>query len=139
VQQLDVLYDIMTDITGNLDRDTVLKAIVERTIALLRVTQGMIALYDPEQNNLRIHYSVGMNRDYAGMRIAPGEGVIGRVAQTRQPLVVYDYQQWGRAKRRCFRRCRRRMSWVFPLLSGDELIGTLSAGDVNLKTSIHRR
>jgi transcriptional regulator with GAF, ATPase, and Fis domain len=44
VQQLDVLYDIMTDITGNLDRDTVLKAIVERTIALLRVTQGMIAL-----------------------------------------------------------------------------------------------
>jgi GAF domain-containing protein len=132
VQQLDVLYDIMTDITGNLDRDTVLKAIVERTIALLRVTQGMIALYDPEQNNLRIHYSVGMNRDYAGMRIAPGEGVIGRVAQTRQPLVVYDYQQWeGRTP--LFQEMPSSNVLGVPLLSGDELIGTLSAGDVNLK------
>ena len=132
VQQLDVLYDIMTDITANLDRDTVLKAIVERMIALLRVTQGMIALYDPEQNNLRIHYSVGMNRDYAGMRIASGEGVIGRVAQTRQPLVVYDYQQWeGRTS--LFQEMPSSNVLGVPLLSGDELIGTLSAGDVNLK------
>jgi diguanylate cyclase (GGDEF)-like protein len=132
VQQLDVLYDIMTDITANLDRDTVLKAIVERTIALLRVTHGMIALYDPEQNNLRIHYSVGMNRDYSGMRIAPGEGVIGRVAQTRQPLVVYDYNQWeGQAP--MFQEMPSSNVLGVPLLSGDELIGTLSAGDVNLK------
>jgi diguanylate cyclase (GGDEF)-like protein len=132
VQQLDVLYDIMTDITGNLDRDTVLKAIVERTIALLRVTHGMIALYDPEQNNLQIHYSVGMNRDYAGMRIAPGEGVIGRVAQTRQPLVVYDYNRWeGRTS--LFQEMPSSNVLGVPLLSGDELIGTLSAGDFNLK------
>jgi len=132
VQQLDVLYDIMTDITSNLDRDTVLKTIVERTIALLRVTSGMIALYDPEQNNLRIHYSVGMNRDYAGMRIALGEGVIGRVAQTRQPLVVYDYQRWeGRTL--LFQEMPSANVLGVPLLSDDELIGTLSAGDVNLK------
>ncbi len=132
VQQLDVLYDIMTDITGNLDRDTVLKAIVERMIALLRASHGMIALYDPEPNNLRVHYSAGMNRDYTGMRVAPGEGVIGRVAQTHQPLVVYDYNRWeGRAS--LFADMPSSNVLGMPLLSGDELIGVLTVGDTSLK------
>ena len=132
VQQLDVLYDIITDITGNLDRDMVLKAIVERMIALLRASHGMIALYDPEQNNLRIHYSAGMSRDYTGMRVAPGEGVIGRVAQTHQPLVVYDYNRWG-GRASLFAEMPSSNILGIPLLSGDELIGVLSVGDTSLK------
>ncbi|MCS6940312.1 MAG: GAF domain-containing protein, partial [Roseiflexus sp.] len=122
VQQLDALYDTMSDITGNLDRDAVLKAIVERMVALMRATHGMIALYDPAQNNLRIHYTVGMDRDYSGMRIAPGEGVIGRVALTRQPLVVYDYRRWeGRSP--VFHAAPSANVVAVPLLAGDELIG----------------
>lgn len=132
VQQLDVLYDIMTDITGNLDRDTVLKAIVERMIALLRASHGMIALYDPKQNNLRVHYSAGMSRDYTGMRVASGEGVIGRVAQTHQPLVVYDYNRWG-GRASLFAEMPSLNVLGMPLLSGDELIGVLTVGDTSLK------
>ncbi|MCS6841423.1 MAG: GAF domain-containing protein, partial [Roseiflexus sp.] len=122
VQQLDALYDTMSDIIGNLERDAVLKAIVERMVALMRATHGMIALYDPAQNNLRIHYTVGMDRDYSGMRIAPGEGVIGRVALTRQPLVVYDYRRWeGRSP--VFHAAPSANVVAVPLLAGDELIG----------------
>ncbi len=132
VQQLDALYDTMSDITGNLDRDTVLKAIVERMIALMRASHGMIALYDPEQHNLRIHYTVGMDRDYTGMRLAPGEGLIGRVALTRQPLVVYDYGRWE-GQSPVFQAAPSANVVAVPLLAGDELIGALSAGDTNLK------
>ncbi len=132
VQQLDALHDTMSDIIGNLDHNTVLQAIVERMVALMRAKQGMIALYDPEQHNLRIHYSVGMDRDYAGTRIPFGEGVLGKVAQTRQPLVVYDYHQWeGRSH--VFHAMPSSNVVGVPLLAGNELIGALSAGDTNLK------
>lgn len=132
VQQLDALYDTMSDITGNLERDTVLKAIVERMVALVRSTHGMIALYDPAQNNLRIHYSIGMDRDYSGMRIALGEGVIGRVALTHQPLVVYDYHRWE-GQSPMFHALPSSNVLAVPLLAGDELIGALSVGDFNTR------
>ncbi|MCS7289991.1 MAG: sensor domain-containing diguanylate cyclase [Roseiflexus sp.] len=132
VQQLDALYDTMSDITGNLDRDAVLKAIVERMVALMRATHGAIALYDLEQQNLRIHYSVGLDRDYTGVRLALGEGVIGHVALTRRPMVVYDYAQWeGRSP--LFRTLPSSNVLAVPLLAGDELIGALSAGDFNTR------
>lgn len=132
VQQLDALYDTMSDITGNLERDSVLKAIVERMVALMRATHGMIALYDSAQNNLRIHYSIGMDRDYSGIRIALGEGVIGRVALTRQPLVVYDYHRWE-GQSPVFHTLPSSNVLAVPLLAGDELIGALSAGDFDTR------
>ncbi|MGQ9892378.1 MAG: GAF domain-containing protein [Roseiflexus sp.] len=132
VQQLDVLYHIMTDMTGNLDCNAVLDEIVERSVLLLRVTHGLIALYDPQQDNLQIHRSTGMVRDYAGARVALGEGVIGRVAQTRRPLVVHDYQRWeGRTSLFCEMPSSNVLA--VPLLFGDELIGALSIGDTSLK------
>lgn len=131
VQQLDALYDIMTDMIGNLDLDAVLQTIVTRMIALLRATHGMIALYDPEQRNLRIHYSTGMDHNYANKRLALGEGLIGKVALTRQPLVVYNYEHWE-GQSPVFRSMPSSNVLAAPLLAGDELIGTLSVSDVNL-------
>ncbi len=137
IQQFDALYDTMSDITGNLDRKTVLKSIVERMIALIHATSGMIALYEPEQQHLRIYYSSGMDRDYAGACLAPGEGAIGQAALTRQPIVVYNYDEWeGRSSLFCTMPPSHVLA--VPLLAGDELIGALSAGDTNLKRAFTR-
>ncbi|MFQ3633846.1 diguanylate cyclase [Roseiflexus sp.] len=131
IKQIDALYDTMSDITGNLNRDVVLRAIVERMITLLRAKSGLIALYEPDQKHLRIHYSVGMDRDYAGICVGLGEGAIGAVAQTRQPLVVYDYERWeGRSP--LFDSMPPSHVLAVPLIAGDELIGALSVGDPNL-------
>lgn len=132
MQQLDALYHIMGDITGNLNLDDVLKTIVERMIALIRAEHGALALYDAQRNDLLVHLSVNMDYDYAGVRLALGEGAMGKAALQRQPVVVYDYRAWDGRSLQCEAETTANVLGV-PLLAGDELIGAMSAGDSNLK------
>lgn len=132
VQQLDALYRIMGDITGNLHLDDMLRTIVERMIALIRATRGALALYDAQRNDLLVHLSVNMDYDYAGVRLALGEGAMGKAALNRQPVVVYDYRSWNERSVQCEDEPTANVLAV-PLLAGGELIGAMSAGDNNLK------
>jgi diguanylate cyclase (GGDEF)-like protein len=132
VQQLDALYSIMGDITGNLNLDDVLRAIVTRMLTLIRAAHGALALYDAQQNHLIVHVSVNMDYDYAGVRLALGEGAMGKAALTRQPVVVCDYRAWSERSLQCEAESTANVLAV-PLLAGDELIGAMSAGDGDLK------
>ncbi len=85
-QQLDALYSITGDITGNLHLDDVLRTIVERMIVLIRAEHGALALYDAQRNDLLVHLSVNMDYDYTGVRLALGEGAMGQAALNRQPV-----------------------------------------------------
>ncbi|MCS6938884.1 MAG: sensor domain-containing diguanylate cyclase, partial [Roseiflexus sp.] len=131
-QQLDALYSIMGDITGNLNLDDVLRTIVERMLALIRAKHGALSLYDEHHNDLFIHLSVNMDYDYAGVRLALGEGAMGKAALKRQPVVVYDYRAWNERSLKCEAESTANVLAV-PLLAGDELIGAMSAGDSDLK------
>jgi diguanylate cyclase (GGDEF)-like protein len=131
-QHLDALYSVMEDITGNLDLDDVLRAIVERMIVLIRVQRGALALYDAQRNDLLVHLSVNMDYDYAGVHLALGEGAMGKAALSRKPIVVYDYRSWNERSIQCEDESTANVLAV-PLLAGDELIGAMSAGDSNLK------
>lgn len=132
VQQLDALYSIMGDITGNLNLDDVLRAIVTRMLTLVRATQGALALYDAQQNHLVVHLSVNMDYDYTGVRLALGEGAMGKAALLRQPIVVNDYRAWSERSPHCEAESTANVLAV-PLLAGDELVGAMSVGDNDLK------
>jgi len=132
IQQLDALYSIMGDITGNLNLDDVLRTIVERMIGLIRAEHGALALYDAQRNDLLVYLSVNMDYDYAMVRLALGEGAMGQSALKRQPVVIYDYRSWGERSLKCENESTANVLAV-PLLAGDELIGAMSAGDSNLK------
>ncbi|NWG22704.1 MAG: GAF domain-containing protein [Chloroflexi bacterium] len=132
VEQLDALHDTMAAITRHLDLDTVLRAILEREVKLMRANCGELGLYDPERNDLRIQLSFNMGRDYAGTRLAPGEGIMGQVALTRAPLVVANYHQWE-ACSHIYDDLPPATLVAVPLLAGDELIGVIGAGDWNLE------
>ncbi|MFQ3631756.1 diguanylate cyclase [Roseiflexus sp.] len=126
-QQLDALYSITGDITGNLHLDDVLKTIVERMLALIRAEHGALALYDAQCNDLLVHLSVNMNHDYASVRLALGEGAMGKAALNRRPVIVYDYRSWNDRSLQCEDEATANVLAV-PLLAGDELIGAMSAG-----------
>ncbi|NIV34652.1 MAG: PAS domain S-box protein [Anaerolineae bacterium] len=92
--ELDALRTTMADITAELELSALLQAIVERAARLLDATGGELGLVDEASQEIRIVVSHNLGRDYVGTRHALGEGVMGRVIQAGEPLIIEDYSAW---------------------------------------------
>jgi PAS domain S-box-containing protein len=124
-EELAALYDVSLDIAAQLEIQQLLQTIVERAIRLLDAKGGGIYLYDPAKREVELQVSYGLSKDYTGTRLALGEGLSGKVAETGEPLMVDDYQRWeGRSP-----------LWEgeaiggvlgIPLKRGDDLLGVLT-------------
>ncbi len=95
--ELDALRATITEITSELELPALLQAIVERAALLLDATGGELGLYDEESQELNIVVSYNLGKDYVGTRHALGEGAMGRVAETGEPLIIEDYDTWERS------------------------------------------
>ncbi|HNB51406.1 MAG TPA: GAF domain-containing protein, partial [Anaerolineales bacterium] len=117
------LYEITRDLAFQWDVSHLLKNIVAQAAGLLKTTGGGIYLYDPTRGDLQVEVSLGAGFP-TGVRLALGEGLAGRVAQTLQPLLIDDYQTWpGRA--RYYDHIPIRAVMGVPMVFGGELIGVL--------------
>ncbi len=92
--ELDALHTTMTEITSELELPALLQAIVERAALLLDATGGELGLYDEESQELNVVVSYNLGRDHVGTRHALGEGAMGHVAETGEPLIIKDYETW---------------------------------------------
>ncbi|MBI5034186.1 MAG: PAS domain S-box protein [Chloroflexi bacterium] len=117
------LYDNSRDIIKVQDLDALLKTIVERAIHLLNASGGGMYIYDVLHDELEVkvatHTSIPI-----GTRLKLGEGMAGRVAQTRQPLIVDDYRNWPYRSAKYMNTTLTAIIEV-PMLFGGELIGVL--------------
>lgn len=130
-QELEALRVTMTEISANLDLETLLRAILERQVALLGATAGELGLYEPERQQLYMVASHNMGRDSSGTWLTLEEGMMGQVARTRLPLVLQNYNLWeGRSLR--YQDFGAMTALAVPMLAGDQLIGVLAVGDTNL-------
>ena len=91
--QLEALRTTMADITSELELSALLRVIVERAAGLLDATGGELGLYDEASQEIRIVVS-NLGEDYVGTRLGLGEGAMGRVAETGEPLIIKDYHAW---------------------------------------------
>ncbi len=119
------LLDTMRDLSGELELSRVLHGVLERAASLLDVTGGELATYDEERRDLVIVASHNMGTDAVGSRMALGEGAMGRVALSKEPLIIPRYQEWaGRSAQYQQRTVQSVM--VAPLLIGARLVGTIA-------------
>ena len=95
--ELEALRTTIADITSELELPALLQAIVERAALLLDATGGELGLYDEASQELRVVVSHNLGKDYVGTRHALGEGAMGRVAVTGEPLIISDYETWKRS------------------------------------------
>jgi diguanylate cyclase (GGDEF)-like protein/PAS domain S-box-containing protein len=131
LQELEALRATMNDISSELNLDTLLRAIVERAVALLQTSCGELGLYDTYFNDIHIQVSYGFDKDYQGTRLVMGEGVMGTVAQMHQPLIITDYNTWeGRSPR--YAAVNAHTVLAVPMLAGEHLVGIISVGDKDL-------
>ncbi|TKJ29503.1 MAG: hypothetical protein CEE40_08365 [Chloroflexi bacterium B3_Chlor] len=93
-EELAGLYDVSMDVAGQLELPELFGTVVRRAIHLLGVRAAGVYLYDPEREDLELIAAMGQSKDYTGVRLALGEGVCGKVAQSGEPLVVTDYASW---------------------------------------------
>ena len=121
------LYETTRDLTTQTDLTALLNTLAERAAALLHVPGGGVYLYDQDMNELKIISSTIPNLPM-GTILKMGEGMAGRVAESRQALIVDDYHSWdGRSSQYADQPFAAVIE--VPMLYRGELIGVISAND----------
>jgi PAS domain S-box-containing protein len=88
------LLDTMSDLSSELELSKVLQAVLERAVTLLGVTGGEVAIYEEGARELVVVASQNIGKDSTGTRLKLGEGAMGAVAETREPLIIPSYHEW---------------------------------------------
>jgi PAS domain S-box-containing protein len=115
----------LADLSSELELEKVLQSVLTRAVRLLDVSGGELAVFRPETNDLEIVANHNTGRVSIGTRIGIGEGAMGQVAQSHQPLSIEDYHTWsGRSTR--YASVEARAALVMPLLIGRRLVGAIN-------------
>jgi PAS domain S-box-containing protein len=104
----------------------VLHGVLERAVTLLQVAGGELATWDPVRQDLEIVASHNMGTNAVGTRMALGEGAMGQVAETSEPLVIPRYQEWISRSAKYTQSVVQTVMAV-PLLIGSRLVGVIAA------------
>ena len=119
------LLDTMADLSGELELPKVLQAVLARAVTLLGVTGGEVAIFDEAPRELVVVASEQIGKDSTGTRLAPGEGAMGTVAQTLEPLIIPSYREWlGRSAK--YADVQVHSVMAAPLLIGRRLVGAIA-------------
>jgi GAF domain-containing protein len=121
------LLRIVRQLTNESDPDTLMRCLLDETIALLRGQIGSVACWNEEEGVLKRVWSTIPLADGRPLDIRPGEGLGGQVIVLRRPLYSNDYmsdpKSLGGAKRAGLR-----AGIAAPLLRDGEILGALMIG-----------
>ncbi len=120
------LLDTIADLSAELELSKVLRAVLQRAVTLLGVTGGELAIFDEARQELVVVASHHIGKDSTGTRLKLGEGAMGHVAQTREPLIIPEYQEWlGRSAQ--YADVTVHAVMAAPLLMGNRLVGAIAS------------
>lgn len=107
---------------GERDVDDILEHIVEKAASLGRTQNAFLYLVSADGAAIELKIKTGLEIQETGFKLRKGEGVVGKVWESGQPLVVYDYGKWpGRLEYEQFAAVRTTAG--FPLKAGGKVVG----------------
>ena len=125
-ERLIALQRAAATLAARTDPKEVFDMILHSVVQLLGEGSASLYIWDEATATLRLAENVNVTADIPGSRtLRPGQGVVGRVFVTREPLIVNDYQRWegrtavGEAK-------GLRASVAVPLMLSGRALGVLS-------------
>ncbi len=121
--EFEALYQTAADLASPADLQTLLNSIIERAWTLAGAAGAGLYLFDQERGDLEL-VAIHDPDIRPGVRIALGEGLSGRVAQTKKPLVVNNYQTWEHRSPK-YEGIPHTSVMAVPMLYSGELIGVL--------------
>jgi len=127
--ELARLQEATRDLAAQRDWPDLLQVIVERARKLLDTDRAALYLYDAAPHELELAAAQGLALA-PGQRWPWGIGLVGRVAQARQPLMVGDYST-GDDRAPLYDSPFFTAAVGAPLAVDSELIGVLAAGETD--------
>jgi two-component system, NtrC family, sensor kinase len=132
VGQLTALGEVGRAVSSTLDLETVLSTIVSRAIQLSATDGGSVYEYDEATEEFSLRASRDLPEAYVeqvrDVRPRKGEGAVGRVAQTREPVQIADISDataYESRVRNTLLQIGLRALLAVPLLAEDRLVGAL--------------
>jgi K+-sensing histidine kinase KdpD len=126
--EIAALYDTSQDVSEQHDLSVLLETILERARKMLSAAGCAIFLYDAEHDDFQIMVEVGVGMPI-GTRLPLKEGLAGRVAETLEPLIVNDYQNWP-FRSKLLKQLPISAAVCVPMVRGGKLIGVLGVHEV---------
>jgi GAF domain-containing protein len=132
VGQLTALGEVARAVSSTLDLETVLSTIVSRAIQLSGTDGGSVYEYDEATEEFSLRASRDLPEAYVeevrDTRPRKGEGAVGRVAQTREPVQIADISDpaaYESRVRNTLLQIGLRALLAVPLIAEDQLVGAL--------------
>jgi PAS domain S-box-containing protein len=92
-EELNTLNDIATTVTASIDTHEVYRLVVQKLNEYFKVDAGSLLLCDENTNDLVFVMTLeGGEEKLAGVRVPPGQGVVGHVVTMRHWEIVHDAQ-----------------------------------------------
>jgi signal transduction histidine kinase len=92
--ELGAVYDTVTATVEGREVQPMLEGVIEQAARLLESHGGTIFLVDEDRRSLRSVAAAGLPAEPSGQVLQYGEGVTGRVAESRRPIMVEDLNSW---------------------------------------------
>ena len=126
--EISALSEVGKAVNTTLDLDDVLALIISSANDLLGGTEGSIMLLDDDKRELRVVSYQGPHVELVMKgRTTIGQGISGRVAQDRKPMLLQDDDR--PAKKADERRRKIHSAMCVPLIRQDEVIGVLNLSE----------
>jgi len=132
VEQLTALGDVGRAVSSSLDLDTVLATIVGRAVQLSGTDGGTIFEYDEGAEEFTARATLNADESQSAMlratRLRRGEGAVGQMAVTREPLQIPDIAAEGAYESRirgAMLAAGTRSVLAIPLLHEERIVGGL--------------
>jgi signal transduction histidine kinase/HPt (histidine-containing phosphotransfer) domain-containing protein len=134
-RQLETIRAIVQEITRELDLSALLSLITRRAMELVGAASSATHLWDEVAQELVPRAWYGLGEWMGEVRIQPGEGVTGSVAQRREGMLVNDYRHWGGANPLVIERTRITGIVAEPLLYRSRLLGVITLNNAGTNKS----
>lgn len=131
----DILEQVMqlnSVLTESLDLSELMQHFFQRMLKLLDVQIGALYLCDKQQQQLTLFNSRGLPTESRQSSFAMGEGLVGQVAQSREPMLLSRQQQGTNifSVKTLMGEVLPSTLYHLPLMQGNELLGVLVVGSV---------
>jgi signal transduction histidine kinase len=93
-KQLTMLNEVARSLSSTLDLTPLLNLVLNSAVEILNCEAGSLLLVEEETGDMVFEVATGpVGAELVGKRLPPGTGLVGKTAETRQPVIVNDVRR----------------------------------------------